>query len=560
MSARQAKPVKAPLKEVPDVVIDSGAKRTFTKGRFLGKGGFARCYELIENGSKTVYAGKVVSKTLLVKKHQRDKMTQEVSIHRSLSHPHVVKLEGCFEDSENVYVLLELCARRSLMELHKRRRAVSEPEARYFTHQIVLACEYLHDNNIIHRDLKLGNLFLNDEMQVKIGDFGLATTVEYEGERKRTLCGTPNYIAPEMLDKKGHSYEVDIWAIGCILYTLLVGKPPFETETLKDTYNRIKCNQYVIPPRIGKDAASLIGRLLAPDPTRRPRALSGGHGDVLRENQMGVRSPAYTRTLPTVPESQVVKSVKQDAASVLVTEKAPDDHNMPSDFFLSDLYSQLSSLFNSNPDRFKESDKVTLRILPALPSIGSPNGWTTLTKYGLGYQLSDNSVGVLFNDTTKIVLDAAGDQIQYTERNGAERYYVVNHYPAALEKKVTLLRYFRSYMNEHLIKTGANIPKREGDELARLPCLNTWFRTKSAIVLHMSNGTLQVNFFHDHSKLIVFQSAGKDWLPEGSLVSLKIHESHGERLMSRSKSSVPGSLSTVNALGQNARSQSGGPN
>lgn len=107
-------------------------------------------------------------------------------------------------------------------------------------------------------------------MQVKIGDFGLATTLEYDGERKKTLCGTPNYIAPEMLDKKGHSFEVDIWAIGCILYTLLVGKPPFETETLKDTYNRIKNNQYTIPPRIGVDAKQLINKLLAADPAKRP--------------------------------------------------------------------------------------------------------------------------------------------------------------------------------------------------------------------------------------------------------------------------------------------------
>lgn len=79
------------------------------------------------------------------------------------------------------------------------------------------------------------------------GDFGLATRVEYEGERKKTLCGTPNYIAPEVLGKKGHSFEVDVWSIGCIMYTLLVGKPPFETSCLKETYIRIKNNEYTIP-------------------------------------------------------------------------------------------------------------------------------------------------------------------------------------------------------------------------------------------------------------------------------------------------------------------------
>lgn len=90
---------------------------------------------------------------------------------------------------------------------------------------------------IIIYSLKLGNLFLNDKMEVKIGDFGLATKLEFEGDRKRTICGTPNYIAPEILEgKSGHSYEVDIWSLGVIIYTFLVGKPPFETSDVKTTY------------------------------------------------------------------------------------------------------------------------------------------------------------------------------------------------------------------------------------------------------------------------------------------------------------------------------------
>ena len=94
--------------------------------------------------------------------------------------------------------------------MHKRRKAITEPETRYFMRQIVLACQYLHDNKIIHRDLKLGNLFLSEKMELKLGDFGLATKLEFDGERKRTICGTPNYIAPEILDgSQGHSYEVD---------------------------------------------------------------------------------------------------------------------------------------------------------------------------------------------------------------------------------------------------------------------------------------------------------------------------------------------------------------
>ena len=96
---------------------------------------------------------------------------------------------------------------------------------------------------MIHRDLKLGNLFLNEKMEIKLGDFGLATKLEFDGEKKRTICGTPNYIAPEVLDGKcGHSYEVDVWSLGVIIYTLLIGKPPYETPDVKTTYKKIKMN------------------------------------------------------------------------------------------------------------------------------------------------------------------------------------------------------------------------------------------------------------------------------------------------------------------------------
>ena len=107
----------------------------------------------------------------------------------------------------------------------------------------------MHSHRIIHRDLKLGNVFLNHKMDVKIGDFGLATKLEFDGQRKKTVCGTPNYIAPEVLpeNKTGHSYECDIWSLGVILYTLIIGKPPFETTDVKLTYNRIRKNQYTFP-------------------------------------------------------------------------------------------------------------------------------------------------------------------------------------------------------------------------------------------------------------------------------------------------------------------------
>jgi polo-like kinase 1 len=167
----------------------------------------------------------------------------EIKIHRSVKHVNVAQFTHFFEDSENVYILLELCAHQSMNELLKRRKRLHEIEVKCYTLQIINALKYLHSHRIIHRDLKLGNLFLNDKMMIKLGDFGLATKLDFEGEKKRTICGTPNYIAPEVLEgRAGHSYEVDIWSLGVIIYTLIIGKPPFETTDVKATYRRIKMN------------------------------------------------------------------------------------------------------------------------------------------------------------------------------------------------------------------------------------------------------------------------------------------------------------------------------
>lgn len=183
----------------------------------------------------------------------------EIRIHRSLHHKNVVKFEHFFEDNDNVYILLELCHNQTLNELLKRRKRLTEMEVKCYLVQLISGIKYLHSHRVIHRDLKLGNLFLTDRMEEKIGDFGLATRLEFEGDRKRTVCGTPNYIAPEVIDgKQGHSYEVDIWSLGVIVYTLIIGKPPFETSDIKSTYRRIKMNSYSFPEHIditpqGKD-------------------------------------------------------------------------------------------------------------------------------------------------------------------------------------------------------------------------------------------------------------------------------------------------------------------
>ncbi|CAB3402676.1 unnamed protein product [Caenorhabditis bovis] len=526
---------KAPP-EVPAIIVDPERNIKYEKGRFLGKGGFAHCYEITNIATREVLAGKVVPKQLLVKQYQRDKMAQEVQIHRNLSHPNVVKLYHFFEDRLNVYITLELCPRRSLMELHKRRKAVTEPEARYFTHQIAEGVLYLHNLKIIHRDLKLGNLFLNDELQVKLGDFGLATTVEND-ERKKTLCGTPNYIAPEVLNKIGHSFEVDIWAVGCILYILLFGHPPFESKSLEETYSRIKHNNYIIPKTSCASAAALIRKMLDPVPGRRPTAKQilrdiffksgfmpsrlpvscltmvpkfGRDQSFMEENispggTVEMKSPKPTGRvgLAPIPQYRISANTDRERAQQQASEAT---FREPNDAYLSDLYQQVCELLDRRIPELEEAEAVLddYQSPEALPVFWISKWVDYSDKYGIGYQLCDNSVGVLFNDNSRIMLDEAGNELTYIEKNNKEHYYSMNSaLPASLNKKVTLLKYFRSYMNDHLLKAGEGLAERAGDDLARLPTLRVWFRTKSAIVLHLSNGTVQINFFNDHIKMMM---------------------------------------------------------
>lgn len=162
-------------------------------------------------------------------------------------------------------------------ELIKRRKRLTETEAAFFMRQLVEAIQYLHHEQlVIHRDLKLGNLFLDRNMNIKVGDLGLATRLENGDDKRKTICGTPNYIAPEVIQgdrsTRGHSFEVDIWSMGVILYTVMVGKPPYESKDVKSTYQRILNNEYSFPSKISmsENAKGLISSMLQSKPADRP--------------------------------------------------------------------------------------------------------------------------------------------------------------------------------------------------------------------------------------------------------------------------------------------------
>ena len=270
-------------------------------------------------------------------------------------------------------------------------------------------------------------------MECKIGDFGLATKVDYDGERKKTLCGTPNYIAPEVLGKKGHSYEVDVWSLGCILYTLLVGKPPFETQTLKETYTRIRKNEYHVPSRVGPLAKNLIQKLLQHDPSRRPSVAEILQDDFMTMGYLPPRLPVSCLTMAPRFDTKANQSLiarrtplmevnhgGHDTGGVMRKDSAKSENGGSVDCYLSDLYNQLKDLVASKPGQKSPHFEDEAEDPRSQPLVWVSKWVDYSDKYGFGYSLNDDSIGVVFNDLTKLLLLADGHNIHYITYDGNE--------------------------------------------------------------------------------------------------------------------------------------------
>lgn len=186
----------------------------------------------------------MLSKNVLLEEKLRKCVRSEIDIHSHVAHDNITQYVSDFCDEYNLYMVLELCPFKSLKEMQRTRGTITEIECRYFLYEILKGVRYLHQMKIVHRDLKLSNIFLGQNMCVKIGDFGLAARVTTPDGLLYSTCGTANYFSPEIVKKTGYSYEVDVWCIGVIMYFLLVGKPPFEGDTMDELFERIEECEY----------------------------------------------------------------------------------------------------------------------------------------------------------------------------------------------------------------------------------------------------------------------------------------------------------------------------
>lgn len=194
----------------------------FKVQELLGKGGFACVYRALCLATGQEVAIKMIDKKLMKTSGMVARVINEVEIHWQLKHPSIVELYNYFEDANYVYLIMEMCHNGEINRyLKKTGRPVGQNEARHIMTQVVKGVLYLHSHGIIHRDLSLGNILLTREMDAKIGDFGLAARLTMPNEKHYTMCGTPNYISPEIATRGPHGLESDVWSLGCMLYTLI---------------------------------------------------------------------------------------------------------------------------------------------------------------------------------------------------------------------------------------------------------------------------------------------------------------------------------------------------
>jgi len=285
----------------------------------LGTGTFGRVRLVKHKGNGKYYALKVLKKHEVIRLKQVEHIMSEKAILSMINHPFIVRLGGTMQDGKNLYMMLEYVIGGELFSHLRKAGRFSNDTTRFYAGCIVMALQHLHSMDIVYRDLKPENLLLDEHGYLKVTDFGFAKKVE---DRTWTLCGTPEYLAPEIIQSKGHGKAVDWWALGILIYEMLAGYPPFYDENPFGIYQKILAGKIEYPRHFDVHAKDLVRKLLSPDRSKRIGNLKNGAEDIkkhkwfrgfdftaLLQKQQSppivpeVRSPGDTRNFDKYPDS-----------------------------------------------------------------------------------------------------------------------------------------------------------------------------------------------------------------------------------------------------------------
>ena len=242
----------------------------FEKEKEIGKGGFGLVWKVVHKKTQKVYCIKVIQKHGIIEQKLVEQMNREIEIMYILNHPHCLRLKNHFEDDNHFYLVMPLAVKGQLYRVLRKFRKFDERTAAQILRETISALQYLHHFNppIIHRDIKPENLLLNEGGRVLLADFGWSNFSD--GGVRKTFCGTPEYIAPEMLLKKGHDTGVDVWSVGVLMFELLAGYSPFVAKNNQDLYQNIRRLKIQWPKDMPPLAKNLIGKILKLNPLDRP--------------------------------------------------------------------------------------------------------------------------------------------------------------------------------------------------------------------------------------------------------------------------------------------------
>ena len=543
----------------------------YFKNRLLGKGGFAKVYEVTCEWSNEKYACKEISLKRKRKNFNLENIFEEINLHKTLIHPNILKYIHSFSDESNIYILTELCEHQTLKALLKKRKILTELEIQYYALQIINAIKYMNDNNVFHRDLKLSNIFITDNMKLKIADFGLSTIIYNPYKHFSHVGGTKYYIAPEMLESYTWKFHSDVWSFGVILYALCTGRLPFICKNSKKYINCIYMKYYRKPykfRKVSSELCDLINKIFQYIPEERPTWIEILNHDFFKIGKSIPRTlPISTlenppsvkfirEYMPNADEKGFIGTKKKIKKKIFIEEQTIYEKNISTfDKYNSELnsrdkkYNLHYNIYDQDVEYYLKNHESNQNFINNVernkglkqPEIYVKEYINEKHSFGLVYLLTNGFYGIYYNNNSRIIADSELKNYYYIfikdKKVQGQHHKKTDKVDKQLEKDLERLKIYKDYLDK---KTNKKIPPLEGlyadevdeqedNKIIKDPDNDTpihvkfWIKLKQAISFSLTDGTFQT-IFEDNTQIILsikyenvtyIDFCGKIWLYKG---------------------------------------------